>query len=190
MSVGVATQIGCRCVSVRSDKEESMPVAHSFSLKQARRLALAAQGFGGRRPPASIKAARLNQQIERLGLLQIDSVNALVRAHYLPLFSRLGSYPQQLLDQAAWSQGRQRTLFEYWGHEASLLPMSMYPLMRWRMQRSPSGPGYLFPAGAVRPGAAGHDQPGTGGSADAGRPGRWQPVQSRGAGRALVGLER
>lgn len=118
-----------------------MPALPSFSLKQARRLALAAQGFGGRQPPASIKASRLNQQIERLGLLQIDSVNALVRAHYLPLFSRLGSYPQQLLDQAAWSQGRQRTLFEYWGHEASLLPMSMYPLMRWRMQRARQGRG-------------------------------------------------
>ncbi|KTC35059.1 cytoplasmic protein [Pseudomonas sp. ABAC61] len=118
-----------------------MPAAHCFSLKQARRMALAAQGFGGHQPPASIKAARLNQQIERLGLLQIDSVNALVRAHYLPLFSRLGSYPQQLLDQAAWSQGRQRTLFEYWGHEASLLPMSMYPLMRWRMQRASQGQG-------------------------------------------------
>lgn len=118
-----------------------MTAAHSFSLKQARRLALAAQGFGGRQPPAAIKAARLNQQIERLGLLQIDSVNALVRAHYLPLFSRLGNYPQQLLDQAAWSQGRRRTLFEYWGHEASLLPMSMYPLMRWRMQRASQGQG-------------------------------------------------
>ncbi|MDP9509545.1 winged helix-turn-helix domain-containing protein [Pseudomonas protegens] len=118
-----------------------MPAQCSFSLKQARRLALAAQGFGGRQPSATIKAARLNQQIERLGLLQIDSVNALVRAHYLPLFSRLGSYPQALLDQAAWSQGRQRTLFEYWGHEASLLPMSMYPLMRWRMQRAKQGQG-------------------------------------------------
>lgn len=118
-----------------------MPAQHSFSLKQARRLALAAQGFGGRQLSAPIKAARLNQQIERLGLLQIDSVNALVRAHYLPLFSRLGSYPQPLLDQAAWSQGRQRTLFEYWGHEASLLPMSMYPLLRWRMQRARQGQG-------------------------------------------------
>ncbi|WP_047305532.1 winged helix-turn-helix domain-containing protein [Pseudomonas fluorescens] len=118
-----------------------MPAECSFSLKQARRLALAAQGFGGRRPPATIKAAGLNRQIERLGLLQIDSVNALVRAHYLPLFSRLGSYPQALLDQAAWSQGRQRTLFEYWGHEASLLPMSMYPLLRWRMQRARQGQG-------------------------------------------------
>jgi len=65
----------------------------------------------------------------------------LVRSHYLPLFSRLGAYPQKLLDQAAWSQGRQRKLFEYWGHEASLLPVELYPLMRWRMQRAAQGEG-------------------------------------------------
>ncbi|MFJ4197642.1 winged helix-turn-helix domain-containing protein [Pseudomonas sp. NPDC089534] len=115
-----------------------MPATLSFSLKQARRLALAAQGFHGRQPPA-VKAQHLNRLIERLGLLQIDSVNAVVRSHYLPLFSRLGSYSADLLDQAAWSSGRRRTLFEYWGHEASLLPLSMYPLMGWRMQRARRG---------------------------------------------------
>lgn len=118
-----------------------MPATVSFTLKQARRLALAAQGFDGRSPPASVQPPRLNRLIERLGVLQIDSVNALVRSHYLPLFSRLGHYPRDLLDQAAWSQGRRRTLFEYWGHEASLLPMSMYPLMRWRMDRASRGEG-------------------------------------------------
>lgn len=118
-----------------------MPATVSFTLKQARRLALAAQGFDGRSPPASVQPSRLNRLIERLGVLQIDSVNALVRSHYLPLFSRLGHYPRDLLDQAAWSQGRRRTLFEYWGHEASLLPLSMYPLMRWRMDRASRGEG-------------------------------------------------
>ncbi|WP_339476533.1 MULTISPECIES: winged helix-turn-helix domain-containing protein [unclassified Pseudomonas] len=118
-----------------------MPATLSFTLKQARRLALAAQGFDGRSPPASVQPLRLNRLIERLGVLQIDSVNALVRSHYLPLFSRLGHYNRDLLDQAAWSQGRRRTLFEYWGHEASLLPMSMYPLMRWRMNRASGGEG-------------------------------------------------
>jgi uncharacterized protein YcaQ len=112
-----------------------------LSLKQARRLALAAQGFNGRQPPVSIKAAHINQLIERLGILQIDSVNALVRSHYLPLFSRVGNYAQPLLDQAAWSQGRKRTLFEYWGHEASLLPLSLYPLLRWRMRQASQGVG-------------------------------------------------
>jgi uncharacterized protein YcaQ len=112
-----------------------------LSLEQARRLALAAQGFHGRQPPASIKASHVTRLIERLGVLQIDSVNALVRSHYLPLFSRLGNYSKSLLDQAAWSQGRQRKLFEYWGHEASLLPIELYPLMRWRMRRAAQGEG-------------------------------------------------
>ncbi|WP_397451977.1 winged helix-turn-helix domain-containing protein [Pseudomonas sp. NA-150] len=112
-----------------------------ISLKQARRLALAAQGFNGRQTPVSIKATHVAQMIERLGVLQIDSVNALVRSHYLPLYSRLGNYAQPLLDQAAWSQGKQRKLFEYWGHEASLLPLSLYPLMRWRMRQASQGVG-------------------------------------------------
>ncbi|MDF3133703.1 winged helix-turn-helix domain-containing protein [Pseudomonas extremaustralis] len=118
-----------------------MPADLSFSVKQARRMALAAQGFSGRLGPASIKAAHLNRMIERLGVLQIDSVNAVVRSHYLPLFSRLGHYAPLLLEQAAWSQGRRRSLFEYWGHEASLLPMALYPLMRWRMARARQGQG-------------------------------------------------
>jgi len=99
-----------------------MPATLSFSIKQARRLALAAQGFHGRQPPATIKAMQLNRLIERLGILQIDSVNALVRSHYLPLFSRLGNYSSDLLDQAAWSQGRRRTLFEYWGMKPRCFP--------------------------------------------------------------------
>ena len=118
-----------------------MPVDLSFSLKQARRLALAAQGFSGRQAPAQVKAAHLNRLIERLGVLQIDSVNAVVRSHYLPLFSRLGHYSPLILEQAAWSQGRRRSLFEYWGHEASLLPLALYPLMRWRMERAKQGQG-------------------------------------------------
>lgn len=116
-----------------------MPADLCFSLKQARRLALAAQGFPGRQPPALVKATHVNRLIERLGVLQIDSVNALVRSHYLPLFSRLGQYSPALLEQAAWSQGRRRSLFEYWGHEASLLPMALYPLLRWRMARAQQG---------------------------------------------------
>ena len=116
-----------------------MSTSSYFSLLQARRLALSSQGFGGRQPPALVKSIQVNRLIERLGILQIDSVNALVRSHYLPLFSRLGCYSSGLLDQAAWSQGRQRTLFEYWGHEASLLPLSMFPLMRWRMARAGRG---------------------------------------------------
>ncbi|ARU88986.1 winged helix-turn-helix domain-containing protein [Pseudomonas sp. M30-35] len=117
-----------------------MRETQSLSLKQARRLVLAAQGFNSRQPK-SVKAIHLNAAIERLGVVQIDSVNALVRSHYLPLFSRLGNYSHALLEQAAWSSGRQRKLFEYWGHEASLLPMSVYPLLRWRMRRAEQGEG-------------------------------------------------
>lgn len=112
----------------------------SLSLKEARRLVLDAQGFG-RPARGAVKAAQVTGLIERLGVLQLDSVNALVRSHYLPLFSRLGGYARELLEQAAWGEGCSRRLFEYWGHEASLLPLEVYPLLRWRMRRAAAGGG-------------------------------------------------
>lgn len=118
-----------------------MPIVESLSLKQARRLVLAAQGFTLRRPSGEVQRRHVRALLERLGVVQIDSVNALVRSHYLPLFSRLGAYPQDMLEEAAWSGGRHRRLFEYWGHEASLLPLELYPLMRWRMRRAAEGRG-------------------------------------------------
>ncbi|MGH8484127.1 MAG: DNA glycosylase AlkZ-like family protein, partial [Pseudomonas sp.] len=121
-----------------------MPTTQSFSLAQARRLALSAQGFAGPTPRSQVSAAHLQRVLERLGVVQIDSVNALVRSHYLPIFSRLGSYPQALLDQIAWGQRCQRKLFEYWGHEASLLPLALYPMLRWRMDRARQGQG-IYP---------------------------------------------
>lgn len=81
----------------------------------------------------------LRRVLSRLGLFQIDSVSAVVRAHYMPLFSRLGPYPMALLDEA--SAGRRRLLFEYWAHEASLLPVETYPLLRWRMERAATNQG-------------------------------------------------
>ncbi|MGM8930520.1 winged helix-turn-helix domain-containing protein [Salinicola halophyticus] len=111
-----------------------------LTLAQARRLALKAQGFTYRFPDA-VNRGHLNRLLDRLGVLQIDSVNALARSHYLPVFSRLGPYPTALLDEAAWSRNRHRSLFEYWGHEASLLPISLYPAMRWRMRRAQDGMG-------------------------------------------------
>ncbi len=109
----------------------------SLSAAQARRIALAAQGFGrsrgddGTGPPG---ARQLLATVGRLGVVQIDSVNVLARAHYLPLFSRLGPYDRDRFDQASWRAPRR--LFEYWGHEASLLPVGLQPLLRWRMERA------------------------------------------------------
>jgi uncharacterized protein YcaQ len=103
---------------------------------EARRIAVAAQGVGsapavarGRRDgahPASMLAA-----VRRLGLLQIDSVNVLARAHYLPLFSRLGAYDREVLD--GFANRAPRRLFEYWAHAACLVPVGLHPALRWRM---------------------------------------------------------
>jgi len=111
----------------------------SLTAGEARRIALAAQGFGAPRPDGEIGKRQLLRLIERLGVVQIDSVNVVSRTHYLPAFSRLGAYPRALLDEIAW--GRKRPVFEYWAHEASLLPLSSQPLFRWRMQDAHDGAG-------------------------------------------------
>ncbi|PBB93924.1 cytoplasmic protein [Mesorhizobium sp. WSM3864] len=108
-----------------------------ISLAAARRIALGAQGFTDARPAGTPDRRHLARVLSRTGLLQIDSVSAVVRAHYMPLYSRLGPYPLALLDNAAVT--RKRTVFEYWAHEASFLPVETYPLMRWRMQRAEQG---------------------------------------------------
>src|SRR3712207_5298064 len=105
----------------------------SLSLAQARRIALAAQGFSDPAPKTGVDRRHLRRVLSRTNLLQIDSVNVFARAHYLPAFSRLGPYPMSLLDDLAF---RHRELFEYWGHEASLLPVALHPLLRWRMERA------------------------------------------------------
>ena len=109
-----------------------------LSALQARRIALAAQGFADARPTLAGRSHVL-KTIARLGVLQIDSVNVVSRTHYLPLFSRLGAYPRTLLEDLAW--GKKPALFEYWMHEASLAPWSTQALMRWRMEDAAEGVG-------------------------------------------------
>jgi uncharacterized protein len=105
-----------------------------LSAAEARRIALAAQGFADPAPAGAPSGWAVRRLFDRVGLVQIDSVNVLQRAHYLPLFSRVGPYDTTLLDRAA--HYAPRRLFEYWGHEASLLPVALQPQLRWRMARA------------------------------------------------------
>jgi len=105
-----------------------------LSAAEARRVAIGAQGLARPRPAGTPGARQLRIMAERLGVIQIDSVNVLARAHHLPGFSRLGPYDVADLDRL--SQRAPRRLFEYWGHEASLLPVRLHPHLRWRMDRA------------------------------------------------------
>jgi uncharacterized protein YcaQ len=111
-----------------------------LSASQARRVALAASGFGEERVEAP-RRRHLAGVLDRLGLVQIDSVNVLARAHTVPFFSRLGPYDPALLGQLAYGPRRHRRLFEYWAHEASLVRLELQPHLRWRMERARRGEG-------------------------------------------------
>jgi uncharacterized protein YcaQ len=102
-----------------------------LSLNEARRLALAAQGFDRPRPGGRAGASHLRRTIRQLGLLQIDYVNVLVPAHYQVPFSRLGPYDRSCLDDLVY---RRRDFTEQWAHEASILPVESWPLLRHRME--------------------------------------------------------
>ncbi|MFT7669672.1 MAG: hypothetical protein ACI8X5_002377 [Planctomycetota bacterium] len=107
-----------------------------ISNDQARRIALAAQGFGEARPKGRVDRRHLRKAMGRLQLLQLDSIPVVVRTQYMPLFSRLGPYRADLLDEMAYQSDE---WFEAWSHEASLLPIEMEPWMRWSKERARQG---------------------------------------------------
>lgn len=100
-----------------------------LSHQDAVRIALRAQGFGR---AAGATRRQVLSVFKKLGAIQLDSVNVLIRSHYLPLYSRLGAYDRSLLDSLVYRE--RRLAFEYWGHQASILPIEMYPLFRWKME--------------------------------------------------------
>ena len=108
---------------------------------QARRIAVAAQGFAEPRPTGAVTRAHLRRLVSRIQVLQLDSVSVAVRAHYAPVFSRLGPYDREVLERAAWSHSARspRLLVEYWAHEAALMAVDDWPLMRWRMREYTHG---------------------------------------------------
>ena len=107
----------------------------SLSIADARRIALAAQGFDTPRPKTKATQRHVDALISRLGVIQIDSVNVLVRSQELPLFARLGNHDRNAIPKATEAQ----KLFEYWGHEAALLPVDLHPLFRWKMNVARTG---------------------------------------------------
>ncbi|MCV7049747.1 YcaQ family DNA glycosylase [Mycobacterium heidelbergense] len=115
--------------------------SRTLTAAQARRLAVAAQGFSEPRPGGPITRAHLKSLISRIQVLQLDSVSVAVRAHYAPVFSRLGPYDRDVLDRAAWSHSARssRLLVEYWAHEAALMAVDDWPLLRWRMRQYTHG---------------------------------------------------
>jgi uncharacterized protein YcaQ len=111
-----------------------MTLGEALTIAQARRITLAAQGFTDPKPGGATDLRHLRRVLRRLHLIQMDSVNVLQRAHFLPLYSRLGPYPTGLIERAAYRKPRE--LFEFWGHEASLITVDLQPLFRWRMARA------------------------------------------------------
>jgi uncharacterized protein len=107
----------------------------TLTAEQARRVAVAAQGFTDPKPAGPITRVHLKRLISRIQVLQLDSVSVVVRAHYAPVFSRLGPYDRDVLDRAAWGRRSARLLAEYWAHEAALMAVDDWPLLRWRMRQ-------------------------------------------------------
>jgi uncharacterized protein YcaQ len=113
----------------------------SLTAAQARRVAVAAQGFAESKPAGPVTRAHLRRLVARIQVLQLDSVSVAVRAHYAPVFSRLGPYDRSILERAAWNHTARspRLLVEYWAHEAALMAVDDWPLLRWRMREYADG---------------------------------------------------
>ena len=124
-------QVNARLTPPVGRSRYSRSVVDSVSRAQARRIALAAQGFGVPKP-ATVGTRQLNLLVQRLGLLQVDSVNVFERSHYLPVFARLGAYDKTLLDTLTF--GRKARYVETWAHVASIVPLETWPLWRWKMR--------------------------------------------------------
>ena len=112
----------------------------TLSLREACRIALHAQGFQCQSRDSKPSWSKIARTVADLNLLQIDSVNVLVRSHYLPLYARLGDYDKAALDKRSF-ENKHRQFFECWAHEASIVPLDLHPLMRWRMERAKRGDG-------------------------------------------------
>ncbi|MDQ1468169.1 MAG: uncharacterized protein QOH10_2584, partial [Actinomycetota bacterium] len=107
----------------------------TISIQTARRIALGAQGFSAARPVGRVDRRHVRRMFGAVGVVQIDSVNVIVRSQELPLWARLGAHPRDVLAEMA----ADSELFEYWAHEASLVPIALHPLLRWRMERAKEG---------------------------------------------------
>ncbi len=105
-------------------------MAKKLTNAQARRIALGAQGFADRRPKGRVDARHFRRTLDRMTILQLDSVNVFARSHFMPMFSRLGPYDRDALDRWLWASGENH---EFWSHEASITAMEHYPLLRHRM---------------------------------------------------------
>ena len=102
----------------------------------AKRIAIAAQGFHRPRPMGKVDLRHFRRVFGDVGLVQLDSVQAICRSHYLVFFSRLGKYDQLTLDNWIWHSGE---IFESWAHEASILPVGLEPFVRWKKNRARKG---------------------------------------------------
>jgi uncharacterized protein YcaQ len=117
----------------------------TLSAAEARRLALDAQGLSRARPLGRVDRRHATAVFGEVGVIQIDSVNVLCRSQELPLFARLGAHPRDLINRMTQSN----TIFEYWGHEASHLPVDLHPVFRWRMEDARTGVGTWRMVGAA-----------------------------------------